>query len=72
MDGKKFSCTTLNSLLCGMKLYMCEKNPEVPNFLDEKDARYSGLRGTRDCVAHTLREEGVGWSVKGTLTRLPN
>jgi hypothetical protein len=32
--------------------------------LDEKDARFLGLRGTRDCVACMLREEGVGCSVK--------
>ena len=43
---------------------MCEKNPEVPNFLDKKDARFSGLRGIRDCVACMLREEEVGCSVK--------
>ena len=53
---------TLNSVVWH-EAYMCEKNPEV-HFLEEKDTRYSGLCGTRDCVARTLREEGVGWSVK--------
>ena len=33
-------------------------------FLDEKDPRFAGLRGARDCVARKLREDGVGASVK--------
>ena len=36
----------------------------VPNFLDENDSRFAGLRGTRDCIARKLRQDGVGVSVK--------
>ncbi len=41
-------------------------NPDVPNFLDEKDSRFIGLRGTRDTVSRSLRAQGVGASVKHT------
>ena len=43
---------------------MKKLNPLVPNFLDENDSRFAGLRGTRDCIARKLREDGVGVSVK--------
>ena len=43
-------------------------NPAMPNFLDEKDDRFAGLRGTRDVVARKLHENGVGASVKHTAT----
>ena len=36
----------------------------TPNFLDENDPWFAGLRGTRDTVSRQLREEGVGASVK--------
>ena len=35
---------------------MKKVNPAMPNFLDEKDDRFAGLRGTRDVVARKLRE----------------
>ena len=47
---------------------MKKVNPATPNFLDENDDRYAGLRGTRDVVARKLREDGVGASVKHTAT----
>ena len=31
-------------------------NPSTPNFLDDKNTRFSGLRRTRDTVARKLRE----------------
>ena len=43
---------------------MLTVNPETPNFLDEKDVRFVGLRGTRDTVSRQLREQGVGAKVK--------
>ena len=65
-DGSRYPSKTLTLLLCGLKRYMTKVNPCVPNFLDEKDARFAGLRETRDTVAHQLREEGVGAAVKHT------
>ena len=41
-----------------------EKNPDAPNFLDEKDGRFSHLRGVRDTATRELREKGVGGSVQ--------
>jgi hypothetical protein len=49
---------------------MRKANPLTPNFLDEKNPGFAGLRGARDCVARKLRENGVGASVKHTeITR---
>ncbi len=39
-------------------------DPTLPNFFDEKDYRFDGLRGTRDTISRQLREDGVGSSVK--------
>ena len=47
---------------------MCKLNPNAPNFLDEKNPHFAGLRGTRDCISRQLREEGIGVSVKHTST----
>ena len=66
LEGSKYPSNTLNMLLSGLKRYMVRSNPDTPNFLDEKDPRFSGLRGTRDTVSRRLREEGVGASVKHT------
>ena len=66
LDGSKYPSNTLNMVLSGLKRYMVRSNPDTPNFLDEKDLRFSGLRGTRDTVSRRLREEGVGASVKHT------
>ena len=67
-DGDRYPASTLNLLLCGLKRHMKKVNPATPNFLDEKDDRFAGLRGTRDVVARKLREDGVGASVKHTAT----
>ena len=64
LDGQKYPTSSLNMLLSGLKRYMKSLNPTTPNFLDEKDPRFAGLRGTRDTVSRRLREEGVGASVK--------
>ena len=65
-EGSKYPTTTLNLLLCGLKRHMLKLNSMSPNFLDEKNPQFAGLRGTRDCVAQKLREEGVGVTVKHT------
>ena len=64
LDGSKYPTSTLNMLLSGLKRYMMSSNQSTPNFLDENDPRFAGLRGTRDTVSRQLREEGVGASVK--------
>ena len=65
-DGSRYPSKTLTILLCGLKKYMTKVNLCVPNFLNEKDARFAGLRGTRDTVAHQPCEKGVGAAVKHT------
>ena len=67
-SGEKYPTSTLNLLLCGLKRHMCKLNPNSPNFLDEKHPDFAGLRGTRDCIARQLREEGIGVTVKHTPT----
>ena len=47
---------------------MKKVDPTTINFLDEKDDRFAGLRGTRDVVARKLHEDGVGVSVKHIAT----
>lgn len=47
---------------------MKKLNPATPNIVDESDDRFAGLRGTRDVVAHKLREDRVGASVNHTAT----
>ncbi len=65
-DGSRFPNSSLTLLLCGIKRYMKGLNPNVPNFLNEEDSRFIGLRGTRDTISRNLRTEGVGASVKHT------
>ena len=65
-DGSKYPSKTIDLLLAGLKRHMKEVNLTAPNFLNEQDQRFSGLRGTRDTVARQLREEGIGAAVKHT------
>ena len=67
-DSGRYPASTLNLLLCGLKRHMKKVNPATPNFLDEKDDRFAGLRGTRNVVVRKLREDGVGAYVKHTAT----
>ena len=53
-------------LLAALKRHMKEISPSAPNFLNEEDDRFHGLRGTRDTIACQLREGGIGASVKHT------
>lgn len=39
-DGSRFPNSSLTLLLCGIKRYMKDLNPDVPNFLDEEDSRF--------------------------------
>ena len=66
LDGTMYHTSTLNMLLSGLKRYMVKVNPSTPNFLDGKDTRFSGLRGTRNTVARKLHEDVVGSSVRHT------
>ena len=63
-SGSRYPTSTLNLLLQGLKRYMMQVNPSTPNFLDDKDPAFCGLRGTRDTVSRKLRSEGVGSTVK--------
>ena len=67
-DGSKYPSKTIDLLLCGLRRHMKEVNPVAPNFLNEQDDRFAGLRGTRDTVARRLREEGIGAVVNHTET----
>ena len=58
-DGSKCTSKTIDLLLAGLKWHIKEVNPTAPNFLNDQDERFSGLRGTRDTVACQLREEGI-------------
>ena len=65
-DGSKYPSKTIDLLLAGLRRHMKEVNPTAPNFFNEQDGRFAGLRGTRDKIAHQLREEGIGAAVKHT------
>ena len=58
--GGRYPVSTLSLLLCGLKRHMKKVNPAIPNFLDENNDRFAGLRGNRDVVARKLHEDGVG------------
>ena len=60
-DGESYPTSTKNQLLSGLKRYTVEKKPDAPNFLDEKDGRFSQLRGVRDTVNRELREKRGWW-----------
>ena len=63
-DGNKYPSKTVNLLLAGLKRHMNEINPSTPNFLNEEDDDFKGLRGTRDTIARQLCEQGIRASVK--------
>ena len=65
-NGDRYPLSTLNLLLCSLRRHMKKLYPATPNFLDDVDDRFAGLRGTRDVVEWKLREDGVGASVKHT------
>jgi len=56
-NGKSYPMSAMNQLFNGLKWYMVEKNPGAPNFIDEKDGHFSGLRGVRDTVSRELCEQ---------------
>lgn len=63
-DGNRYPSKTIDFLLAGLKRHMKELNPSSPNFLNEEDDHFKGLRGTRDTVACQLCEQGIGTSIK--------
>ena len=46
-DGSKYPSKTIDLLLAGLRRHMKEVNPTAPNFFNEQDERFAGLRGTR-------------------------
>ena len=65
-DGTRYPSRTIDMLLAGLKRHIKEISPSAPNFLNEEDDHFRGLRGTRDTIARQLREGGIGASVKHT------
>ena len=65
-DGSRYPSNTLTLLLNGLRRYMKGINPYCPNFLDDKDPAFAGLRGVRDNVSRELRSAGIGAAVKHT------
>ncbi|XP_064387890.1 zinc finger MYM-type protein 2-like [Halichondria panicea] len=63
-NGSPYLSKTIDLLLAGIRRHMTSVDPILPNFFDENDYRFDGLRGTRDTVSRQLREDGVGSSVK--------
>jgi len=49
-DGGRYPASTLNLLLCGLKRHMKKVNHGTPNFLDEKDDCFAGLRGIQEML----------------------
>lgn len=58
-------------MLCGLLGYTKECQPDLPNFLDRKDARFKRLHDTCDTIFRVLHESGVGVERKSAqiLTR---
>ena len=54
--ARQWTISSFHFELCGLKRHMKKVNPATPNFLDEDNDRFAGLRGTRD-VACKLRED---------------
>ena len=63
-QGKPYPPSTLYQLLTGILRYAREKNPEVPNFLDKQDRRFSALHKLMDSVFRNLRTANIGTNVK--------
>ena len=63
-DGSRYPFKTIDLLLAGLRRHMNETDPSLPNFFDEKDPNFSGLRGARDTVSRQLRQDGIGTAVK--------
>ena len=63
-DGSKYPSKTIDLLLAGLWRHMKEAGPSLPNFFDEKDPNFAGLRGARDTISRQLRQDGIGTAVK--------
>ena len=62
--GKPYPPSTLYHLLTGLLRYMRDSNPDVPNFLDKKDRRFSVLHKSLDKIFRDLRTNNIGTTVK--------
>ena len=65
-DGKEFPSSSITLLLQGIRRFMKSYNPEAPNFLDERNPDFEGLRAVRDNVSRHLRSSGIGAQIKHT------
>ena len=65
-DGKEFPSSSITLLLQGIRRFMKSHNPEAPNFLDERNPDFEGLRAVRDNVSRHLRSSGIGAQIKHT------
>lgn len=63
-NGKLYPPSTIHSLLCGLLRHMRNTNPDCPNFLDKKDARFLSLHKTLDSLFNRLHSEGIGRQIK--------
>ena len=62
--GEPYPPSTIYQLLSGLLRSMREQNPECPNFVDKKNPSFRNLHRTLDSHFHSLKERGVGVSVK--------
>ena len=62
--GEPYPPSTIYQLLSGLLRSMREHNPECPNFVDKKNPSFRKLHRTLDSHFHSLKERGVGVSVK--------
>ena len=65
-DEKEFPSSSITLLLQGIRHFMKSHNPEAPNFLDERNPDFEGLRAVRDNVSRHLRSSEIGAQIKHT------
>ena len=64
--GEKYPATTVFSLLSGLLHRTRAIDPDCPNFMDMKDARFREVDSIIDSYFRELHESGVGAEVKRT------
>ena len=52
-SGEYYPPSSLHQLLCGILLHMSEINPQCPNFIDKKGARFRQLHQSLDVQVHS-------------------
>ena len=68
VNGERYPPSTVHQLLCGILRHMRNSNPECPNFLNKKVARFKPLQNTLDSLFNSLHSEGIGIQVKHSET----